>query len=379
MKGSIKISSFLLAALLIFAPVCSFFAHARENGLGAISASAACLIDAQSGDLLYGKSEDRRMPMASTTKIMTALIALESGTPLDRIVTVPQAAVGIEGSSIYLAAGENISLEALLYGVLLCSANDASVAVAMEIGGSLEHFVEMMNARAASLGLVDTHFTNPHGLYDSEHYTTARELALLLAHAMKNERFAAISGCEKRVFPKDDGGVRVMINHNRLLSQCDGVIGGKTGFTKKSGRCLASCAERDGLRLVAVTLNAPNDWSDHESLYDFGFSSYEMVDFDAFLHQIPVISGKNSEVVAKSDAFSLILPRERGGIKVTVYAPRFVFADVSQGEVLGRAVYSCNGRIIASVPLYACESVARIQYKFNPFEWLVDFFKGLFK
>lgn len=380
MKRIIKLFAFLLAFSLFSVQLFSFsaFAEGSSASVGSLSAESACLIDAESGRVLFGKSERVRMPMASTTKIMTALIALESGIPLDTAVTVPQAAVGVEGSSMYLVESERITFESLLYGLLLCSANDAAVAISIAVGGSVEHFVDLMNEKAASLGLSDTHFTNPHGLYDDEHYTSAYDLALLLSHAMKNEKFAAISGCEKKVFPKGEDGVRVMINHNRLLSQYDGVIGGKTGFTKKSGRCLATCAERDGLRLVAVTLNAPNDWSDHASLYDFGFSSYEMVNFSAISLQIPVISGKKGEILAKTDGFSLLLPRERGELEVRIEAPRFVFADVDKGDELGRAVYICNGRIIATTPLYAYEDVEKIHYKFNLFEWLKDLFKGLF-
>lgn len=375
----------IITLLLIFALIFSAFSissiavegeKSSKNELS-ISAKAACLIDVQSGRVLYGKNENTRLPMASTTKIMTAIVALESGFPFDTLVRVPKEAVGIEGSSIYLEEGENITLEALIYGLLLCSANDASMAIAIAISGSVDSFVEKMNEKATSLGLSNTHFSNPHGLDDKDHYTTAKELAILMAYCSKNERFLQISGTQKRIFPRGDDSVRVMINHNRLLREDVGVIAGKTGFTKKSGRSLVTLAERDGLRLVCATIGAPDDWSDHRSLYDFGFSNYQMVYFEPISLEIPVISGKKSSVRIKSEHISLLLPKDTEA-QVRVCAPQFLFAGVNEGEKAGYVLYLYRGKIIARAPLFICENVEQLRYTFNLFTWLTDLIKRIF-
>ena len=209
--------------------------------------------------------------MASTTKIMTALVAIESS-PLDKNVMISDMAIGTEGSSLYLKKGEIMSMSDLLMGLMLRSANDAAAAIAYEISGSIEAFADKMNEKAASIGVTDTHFTNPHGLDDENHYTTAADLAIITAEALKNDTFLEIVSTEKCIIKNFDGEARLLTNHNKLLSLYDGAIGVKTGFTKKSGRCLVGAAERDGMRLIAVTINAPDDWNDHEALFDFGFS-----------------------------------------------------------------------------------------------------------
>lgn len=371
-----KISAFTLIFALLFS-FSSLFVSANDMSIGNISANSACLIEAESGRVLYSKSASKRMPMASTTKVMTAIVALESGISLSAQIKVPQEAVGIEGSSVYLKLGENVTFEMLLYALMLSSANDAAVAIAICVCGSLDAFVALMNEKALNLGLTDTHFTNPHGLYDKEHYTTAENLAKLMAYAMKNPDFAKITSSKSKAFAREDGTSFLLNNHNRLLKTYDGVIGGKTGFTKKSGRCLVTCAERDGLRLIAVTLNAPDDWNDHTTLYDFGFSQYEKVYFDATTLKIPIISGNKGEILASSDAFSLVLPKERAEISIKINAPSFLFATVDKGERVGEIVYLYNGNVIATSPLYSRENVAKIKYKFNLFEWLRDLFKGL--
>ena len=213
MKILIKITAFVIILLLTstFIP-----ALAQGNTIGSISARSACLVDADSGKLLYSKNADKRMPMASTTKVMTAIVALESKVPLDTVIKIPKAAVGIEGSSVYLKEGESIALEDLLYSLLLASANDASVAIAIAVAGSEDAFVELMNKKARELGLSNTHFSNPHGLDDKEHYTTARELAQIMAYALQNESFMTICGTYKKLLQRDSG-TRLLVNHNRLL------------------------------------------------------------------------------------------------------------------------------------------------------------------
>ena len=343
-----------------------------------ISAQSACLMEAESGKLLYSKNADKRMHMASTTKVMTAILAIESVLSLDTVLTTPAEAVGVEGSSVYLAENEKITFEALLYSLLLASANDAAVAIAMHVAGSVDAFVDLMNDKAQDLGLSNTNFTNPHGLYDENHYTTARDLASLMAYAMKNDIFAAITASQKRVFAREGEGVRVLINHNKLLKTYDGVIGGKTGFTKKSGRCLVSVAERDGLRLIAVTLNASDDWRDHASLYDFAFLSYEMRTIPKTILSLPVISGKSDTVTVASEEISLTVSKE-ATIITKIYAPRYLFASIREGEKIGWVVYYLNGQIIATSPLVATESIEQIKPEFNLLDWLYNILKGLTK
>lgn len=228
-----------------------------------VSATAAVLMDADMGQVLYEKNGDRQMLIASTTKIMTALVVLEHAAPDDVITVTPNHMA--EGSSMYLRAGETVRVEELLYGLLLCSGNDAALALT-ECAGGLTPFVALMNEKAAALGMAHTSFANPNGLDADGHYSTARDMAVLAAAAVENPTFRRI--CSSRSVTI---GQRTMENHNRLLRQVEGCVGLKTGYTRAAGRTLVSCAERDGCRLVAVTLQDGNDWADHAALYDYGF------------------------------------------------------------------------------------------------------------
>ena len=241
-----------------------------------VSAYAAVLYEPVSGTVLFEKNSREVLPVASTTKIMTALVALENG-DCDKKISVSPKACGIEGSCIYLTAGEKLTLEDLLYALMLESANDAAAAIAYEISGGIDEFAALMNKKAVELGLSDTHFTNPHGLDNEAHYTTASDLAKLTAHAMKNDRFRKIVSTYKYQIPMNGDGVRVLLNHNKLLKLSQDVIGVKTGFTKRSGRCLVSAAERDGVAVIAVTLNAPDDWNAPRSMLWLGFAEYHNV------------------------------------------------------------------------------------------------------
>lgn len=228
------------------------------------SASAAVLMDADTGQVLYDQNGGRRMLIASTTKIMTALVALERASPTD-VITVKQKHM-TEGSSMYLRPGERVTVEELLYGLLLCSGNDAAEALADGCGGTAS-FVRRMNGLAGELGMEDTFFENPSGLDGQAHYSTARDMARLAAYAAGNHTFVRL--CSTRSVTI---GGRTMTNHNRLLRAVPGCIGMKTGYTRAAGRTLVSAAERDGRRLVAVTLQDGNDWADHAALYDWGFA-----------------------------------------------------------------------------------------------------------
>ena len=228
-----------------------------------VSAAAAVLMDADSGRLLYDKNGEKRMLIASTTKLMTALVALEQG-GLQQEITVTGGHMA-EGSSMYLRSGEKLTLEELLYGLLLCSGNDAALAVT-ECAGGLEPFVALMNEKAAALGMADTHFANPNGLDDEEHYSTARDMAQLARAAVNEPTLLRMASTRQASI-----GGRTLTNHNKLLGRMEGGLGLKTGYTKAAGRTLVSCAEQAGHRLVAVTLRDGDDWNDHEALYRWGF------------------------------------------------------------------------------------------------------------
>lgn len=318
------------------------------------SAKHAALLCIDTGEFLYEKNADIPCGMASTTKIMTALLAIESEM-LDTLITVPNDAVGVEGSSLYLKLGEQMTLRDLVYGLMLRSANDAAEAIAITLGGDIEGFADKMNAKAKEIGLASTHFTNPHGLADDDHYTTAKDLAKLAAYALKNPTFLEICSCKKTFLSGD----RLVINHNKLLFSYTGAFGVKTGFTKATGRCLVSAAERDGVRFVAVTLNAPDDWREHAAMLDFGFSAVERVSLASagqILYSLPILGSDVSSVPVyiKEDIFC-ILPKARGSIveRISLLRPRF--APVYAGDVIGNVCYFLSGEEIASAPLYAAE------------------------
>ncbi|MBO4980229.1 MAG: D-alanyl-D-alanine carboxypeptidase [Clostridia bacterium] len=328
-----------------------------------VSAKSAVLMDASTGQVLYQKNAFVRLPMASTTKIMTAIVALETCS-LETEIEVAPKATGIEGSSIYLYPNERITMESLLYALLLESANDAATAIALAVSGSVEAFASEMNKKAAELGLCNTHFENPHGLDGKEHYTTAYDLAKLTAYALANPAFSKICSTYKKNIPLNgDEGVRVLVNHNKMLHLYEGAIGVKTGFTKKSGRCLVSAAEREGLRLIAVTLSAPNDWRDHTDLLDFGFSRYTRVicaEKQRYEVTLPVVGGTAQTVTAvNAEELAATLGKEHEEITCLVEAPHFLYAPICKGDAVGRLTFFCGKKEIASCDLVASEDVPR--------------------
>ncbi len=384
-KKIMQKAAFLVTAVLLWVSVClpvtatDGLRRGSFYSLPNVSAMSAILVEADSGAVIGEKNADLRMSPASTTKIMTALVAIEHGN-VERTVTIDKWAVGIEGSSVYLYAGEKLTLLDLLYAMLLESANDAAAAIAIEVGGSIEKFAELMNAKARELGLQDTHFENPHGLDSPEHYTTARELAIITRAAMQNETFREIVSTYKKTIPLNETeGVRLLINHNKLLRSYEGCIGVKTGYTKKSGRCLVSAAERDGVKLICVTLRAPDDWRDHATIFDYGFSMYErktLIQPEEWQSVQPVVGGRESyTVLTNKEGLSVTLPKSTGEIKQRVELFPFEYAPVKQGEAVGRLVFYNDAGEIGEVVLVAQYGVERVIYKKSFWGWL----RGLFR
>jgi len=333
----------LLAAVLLF-PISA----------GAISAQKAILLDADSGRTIYDKNADSRSLIASTTKIMTALVVCEQCNVLDRM-KIPKEAVGIEGSSIYLKEGEVLTIQELLYGMMLHSGNDAATALAIYCGGTVEGFAQLMNDKARFLGLQDTHFANPHGLDSNENYSTARDLARLAVYAMGNPIFAqTVSTKTVRI------GQRSLRNHNKLLWQVEGADGVKTGFTKAAGRLLVSSAVRDGRRLVAVTINDGNDWVDHKQLFEDGFSRYEsrlIVKKNQILGRIAVMGGQQDWVeVHSTHDFSYALA-ENEQPYILLAPPEFAYAPVVQGQSAGIAYVCLGEKTIGKVEVVYTDTV----------------------
>ena len=324
----------------------------------ALSAQKAILMDASTGRVLYEKNADDRSLIASTTKIMTALVVCEQCNVLDRM-RIPPEAVGIEGSSMYLQEGEVLTIQELLYGLMLHSGNDAAVALAIYCGGTVEGFAELMNDKARQLGMDDSHFENPNGLDAPGHYSTARDLAVLAAYAMKNPIFC------KTVSTKSIAiGDRYLRNHNKLLWQVDGADGIKTGYTRAAGRILVSSAVREGRRLVAVTINAPDDWNDHAALLELGFAGFtnqRLVQAGQIVGAAEIAGGQSGFVqLLAAEYFDYpIAPDERMTLEVPGMG--FVYAPVAAGGDAGFAHVCIDGNSVGKVPLIYGQTIEKIQ------------------
>ncbi len=323
-----------------------------------VSANSAVLICADTGQILYEENAHEKLSMASTTKIMTALLALESLSPEEEI-TVGNEVLHVDGTSLGLKPGDRIRVHDLLVGLLLASGNDAANAVAVAVSGSMDSFEERMNRRAAQIGMKNSSFVTPSGLDDEKHYSTAYDMALLTREALQNEVFAEI--VSKYTATIHIGAKKIWLkNHNRLLQSYDGLIGVKTGFTKKSGRCLVTAAQRNGICLIAVTLNAPDDWNDHRALLDYGFSVVKQfaVCDSTPQYYVDVVGGKADTVTcipAIEMQYSAVQPLSDIQLQITT-AP-FLYAPVRQGDIIGSISCIYNGMQIAEVPLCASEDV----------------------
>lgn len=318
------------------------------------SAASAILVDVNSGRVLYEQNADAKMLIASTTKIMTALVAIREGN-LGDVVTVSREATLTEGSSMYLKEGEQLTLEALLYGLMLSSGNDAAVAIAGHVGGSQAEFVTLMNETARDLGMERSSFANPNGLDHEQHYSTARDMACLACEAIQNETLMRIASTRTVTI-----GGRTMTNHNKLLTYMDGCIGLKTGYTRAAGRTLVSCAERNGQRLVAVTLQDGNDWADHQALYEYGFSTYPAQRAAVLGHEAgaAAVHGGMTGTVPLVAAAGFSWPVAAGETlesRIELTAP--LSAPVLAGTVVGQAVFTLDGKEVGRVDLLCGKTV----------------------
>lgn len=325
---------------------------------GAVSAQSAAVMDPISGRLLFDKNSSKQSLIASTTKIMTALLICERCNVLDQM-RIPKEAVGIEGSSMYLREGEKLTLQELLYGLMLSSGNDAAVALALYCCGSIEEFANQMNDKARSLGMTQTHFANPNGLDAKDHYSTARDLAILAAFAMENPVFAQTVSTKTIT-----AGNRFLRNHNKLLWLYPGADGVKTGYTKAAGRILVSSAERNRRRLVAVTINDPNDWHDHATLLDQGFSKYNLqriVTVGDCVGYREIAGGTPSRVAVLAAENYVYSIAEEENPQLLLPGSGFIYAPVAEGADAGYAYVLISGKAVGKIPVVYGETSEIIQ------------------
>lgn len=355
--------------LVVFAAVVLLCGQRVQGQELQISAESAIVLAADSGSVLYEKDAHTQRPMASTTKIMTALLTLEAAERLgDPVVEITGEMVAVEGSSMGLQEGDCISLRNLAAGMLLASGNDAANAAAIYLAGSLEEFVDQMNQRAVEMGMENTHFVTPSGL-DGEtpdgkgHYSTAYDMALLAGEALENPVFLELCSSQRYTVCFADPVKQVAYtNHNKLLEQYDGCIGVKTGYTKQAGRCLVSAAERDGVRLISVTLNAPDDWQDHATLLDYGFSQVETVSLkgETISGKIPVVGAETPwATFLGTDGGAVALAKgEQKNITSQVFLPAFLYAPVQQGQQVGEMRWYLGEKELGSSPIIAGEEIS---------------------
>ncbi len=335
------------------------------------SAKAYVLLNADTLDVIAAGNAHKRLPMASTTKIMTALILAELNTPDKEIVTTKEM-VTVEGSSMGLKAGDSVSYYELLVGMLLPSGNDAANTAAICVAGSAEKFADLMNKKAKDIGMSNTHFVTPSGLDAKEHYSTAYDMALLTAEALKNDTIREICSKDKiTVTFGDPPYQRTLYNHNKLLGRYEYCIGVKTGFTKKSGRCLVSAAEKDGCRVIAVTLNDPDDWDDHEKLLDYGLSIVKNVDITKPLpfDTVKVVGGEKERVsVAAPRCYCGGDSELSSNVTVKYSLKPFVYAPIQSGQTVGTVEYFYGGKILRTTEIITLEGVDQKAYAPSFFE-----------
>lgn len=352
------IKTFLLTAIIMNVSISPVLAEIPNT-----TAESAILIEQNTGRVLYDKNKDEKKPMASTTKIMTALVAIEKGN-LNSKVTISKEASGIEGSSIWLEENEELTLEELLYGLMLRSGNDAAYAIAEHIGkGNINNFIKMMNEKARELNALNTHFTNPHGLDNKNHYTTAYDLANIASYAMGNEIFKKIVSTEKKSISwSNHQWNRSLLNKNKILRNYEGGNGIKTGYTTKAGKCLVASAFKDNMQLISVVLKSKDIWEDSTNLLDHAFDNYKpylIVDKNKYLRSISVIEGVKERVKVYSED-KIIIPikdSEKEKVKVKISLPEKLIAPINKNQVIGTIDVFIDDAKIKSSKIIALENI----------------------
>lgn len=368
MKKIVFLSFFVLLVALFIAVDDVAFASTELDVLpkasitASSSATSAFVFDANSGRVFYSKNADAKRAMASTTKIATAITVIDNCKDLDAEVKIDKKAVGIEGTSIYLREGEVLTVRELLYGLMLRSGNDAAVALAIYTAGSIDEFAKLMNETARKAGAENTNFTNPHGLDDENHYTTAKDLAKITAYALNNEDFAQIVKTKNIKIPSKEEGYRFLSNKNRLLSSLEGCIGVKTGYTSKAGRCLVSATERDGLRVVCVVLNCGPMFEESADMLNAvyqKYKNYQILEPYKFVADIPLGNGETPtvQVYSKNGLTLPLTEEEYSKITIDYDLPEILSAPVSSGQVVGIVKVYYDKHLIFSEKIYTIDEV----------------------
>ena len=368
MKKLLKSS--ILWLILVVIMLCVIRPESKIFSTEAATNSSEVLIEQSTRRQLFGRFEDVKLPMASTTKILTCLVIIES-CDLSDIVVVPRCAEGVEGSSIYLSAGEEITVEALLYGLMLRSGNDAAVTLAIHCSGSIESFSTKLNQKAEAIGAVNSNFKNPHGLNDDEHYTTAKDLALITAAALDNDIFKKIVSTRCIRF-----GERTFVNKNKMLYNYDGADGVKTGYTVKAGRCLVTSATRNGMQLISVVLNCSDMYERSQSLLNKGFSDYQMVkicDKDDPICKVPVVNGFKAgeyfDVYIEKDLVLPLAPEESKFLTVELDCVEKLVFPINKGQFIGNLFVFSGKDLLFSSKLVTISNA-------NDYS-IVEIFKGI--
>lgn len=370
----------LLCFFAVFVVLLPYFGVGGRSVDISISADSAIVMIADTRQVIYEHNAHEKKGIASTTKIMSSIIALESG-KTHLTTTVRYSDIAVEGTSLGLKAGDEVSLLTLVKGMLLSSGNDAANVTATFVAGGKEPFARLMNEKAKSIGMNSTNFVNPSGLTEDEHYSTAYDMALLGSYAIKNPVFSSISSMKNCSISYGERGSATLYNHNKFLNRFEGAFGIKTGFTKASGRCLVTAAERDGVTLICVTLDAPDDWHDHEKLMEYAFSEIQTCKHKISTPQIAVTGSDKTHILTEASR-EIVVPYvgDIPQITTTVNVSRFLYAGVKKGDVVGDIQVTCNGKEMNRIPLISKENadVKPITQSDKPIDKLKEFLrKGL--
>ena len=370
-----KIISMLLLALFYLCFICLpvniidkiVYASNEINS----SAIGMAVIEGNTNTLLYSKNSDMKLPMASTTKIVTCIVAIENCDNIDKKIIVSDRAVGIEGTSIYLKKNEVLSIRELLLGLMLASGNDCAVALAEELGG-YDNFVEKMNSFAVRCGANNTHFTNPHGLDENDHYTTAYDLALMTSYALKNNIFRDISSTKNYIIPPTNvyEYQRFLKHKNKNIFLDDKCIGVKTGFTDNAKRCLVNASEKDGMQIISVVLNCQPMFEECRRLDDLAYDEYQYNEFVkpySYVGNCYVKNGDKEEIgIVTLKGFGLVIRKDEINKYEVIYdIPAQVTAPIELSEEVGSVKVIYDDEIIFESPLFAIDSTDNIDLKFK--------------